>query len=527
MQYEWWHEGVIYQIYPRSFMDSNGDGIGDLAGVASRLDYLARTLGIDAVWISPFYTSPMADFGYDVADYTDVDPIFGTLEDFDALVARAHELGLRVIIDWVPNHSSYLHPWFVESRSSRDNPKRDWYVWKDPAPDGSEPNNWISVFSGPAWTYDERTGQYYLHSFLAEQPDLNWRNAETREAMLDTLRFWLRRGVDGFRLDACHFAMKDPEYRSNPVLERPEHGYKDLGDYDRLVHIHDRGHPDIHGLFKQVRAVLDEFSSERSRFSVGEIHLEGSEWAAYYGDGDELHMPYHFGMLHGDWTASWARAVVEAQEAALPPGAWPNYVLGNHDEIRIATRYGERRARLATLMLLTLRGTPTLYYGDELGMVQADIPPEDQQDPWGRRQPGLGRDGCRTPMQWTGGLDGGFTEGHPWLPTVDPDGTRNVEAQLADPDSMLNLTRRLIEVRKDSRALRTGSYEAIEGLPDTVFAYRRSSGGETVSVYCNFGDQPVHVPVRGEVLVATSSNVTGPANGELTLGGLDGAVLRP
>ena len=281
-------------------------------------------------------------------------------------------------------------------------------MWKDPAPDSSEPNNWISVFSGPAWTYDYRTDQYYLHSFLAEQPDLNWRNEETREAMLDTLRFWLRRGVDGFRLDACHFAMKDPEYRSNPVRERPEHGYKNLGEYDRLVHLHDRGHPDIHGLFREVRAVLDEFSTERPRFSVGEIHLEGEEWAAYYGDGDQLHMPYHFGLLYGDWTAAWAREVVESQEAVLPAGAWPNYVLGNHDEIRIATRYGERRARLATLMLLTLRGTPTLYYGDELGMIQADIPPEEQQDPWGKRQPGLGRDGCRTPMQWTAGPKGGF-----------------------------------------------------------------------------------------------------------------------
>lgn len=525
MDYQWWHEAVIYQIYPRSFMDSNGDGIGDLAGIESRLDYLAETLGVDAVWISPFYRSPMADFGYDVADYTDVDPMFGALADFDALVEGVHERGMKIVIDWVPNHSSYLHPWFVESRLSLDNPKRDWYVWKDPAPDGSEPNNWISVFSGPAWTYDERTGQYYLHSFLAEQPDLNWRNPDLKEAMLETLRFWLRRGVDGFRLDACHFAMKDPQYRSNPVLERPAHGYKDLGEYDRLVHVHDRGHPDIHGLFKEVRGVLDEFSTDRPRFSVGEIHLEGAEWAAYYGDGDELHMPYHFGLLNGDWTAAWARGVVDSQEEVLPPGAWPNYVLGNHDEIRIATRYGERRARMATLLLLTLRGAPTLYYGDELGMIQADIPPDEQQDPWGRRQPGLGRDGCRTPMQWSAEPTGGFTTGTPWLATVDPDGDRNVAAQLADPDSMLNFTRRLLAVRKGSRALRIGSYEPIEGLPDTVFAYRRRAGDELVRVYCNFGDQPVGFPVEGRVLAATDRDVTA-ANGELILGGLDGAVIR-
>lgn len=525
MTYEWWQEAVFYQIYPRSFMDSNGDGIGDLPGITSKLDYLSGTLGVDALWISPFYPSPMADFGYDVADYTDVDPMFGTLADFDALVEGAHERDMKVIIDWVPNHSSSRHPWFLESRSSRDNPKRDWYVWKDPAPDGSAPNNWISVFSGPAWTFDEHTGQYYLHTFLAEQPDINWRNDETRAAMLDTLRFWLRRGVDGFRLDACHFAMKDPLYRSNPVLDVPRHGYKDMGDYDSLDHVHDRGHPDIHDLFREVRAVLDGFSAEQPRFSVGEIHLEGEEWASYYGDGDELHMPYHFGMLHGDWTASWARQVVETQEAVLPQGAWPNYVLGNHDEIRIATRYGDRRARLATLMLLTLRGTPTLYYGDELGMVQADIPTDQQQDPWGRRQPGLGRDGCRTPMQWTPGKSAGFTTGRPWLATVDPDGTRNFQAQLGDPDSMLSLTRRLIEVRKGSQALRSGSYEAIEGLPETVFAYRRRAGGETVRVYLNFSDEPVRLPTEGTILAATRTGARGPVGGVLALDGLDGAVL--
>ncbi len=509
-------------------MDSNGDGIGDLAGITSKLDYLAGVLGVDALWISPFYTSPMADFGYDVADYVDVDPIFGALADFSVLVERAHGLGLKVVIDWVPNHSSSKHAWFVESRSSRRNPRRDWYVWKDPAPGGGEPNNWVSVFGGPAWTYDDRTGQYYLHSFLAEQPDLNWRNPAVKEAMLGTLRFWLELGVDGFRLDACHFAMKDPDYRSNPVLEHPEPGYKDMGDYDRFVHLHDRGHPDIHMLFREVRAVLDEYSAERSRFSVGEIHLEGEEWAAYYGDNDELHMPYFFGMLHGDWTAAWARRTVGSLEAVLPPGAWPNYVLGNHDEVRIATRYGDRRARMATLMLLTLRGTPTLYYGDELGMVQADIPPEEQQDPWGRRQPGLGRDGCRTPLQWTADPYGGFSTVRPWLATVDPDADRNVEAQLADPDSMLHLTRRLLEVRKGSEALRIGDYQALEGLPETVFAYRRrAADGETVCVYLNFGGEPVRVPAAGEVLAATRRDMAGPVGGFLLLDGLDGAVLRP
>ncbi|MCY3538771.1 MAG: DUF3459 domain-containing protein [Acidimicrobiia bacterium] len=524
MEYLWWQEAVLYQIYPRSYMDSNGDGIGDLAGIISKLDYLAYTLEVDAIWLSPFYPSPMADFGYDVADYTDVDPMFGTLSDFDALVKGAHERDIKVIIDWVPNHSSSQHPWFIESRSSRDNPKRDWYVWKDPAPDGSPPNNWISVFRGPAWTFDEITGQYYLHSYLSEQPDLNWRNPETRQTMLETLRFWMRRGVDGFRLDACHKAMKDPLYRSNPVLNTPRPGYKNLGEYDSLIHIHDQGHPDIHDLFREVRSVLDEFSSTRPRFSVGEIHLEGEEWASYYGNGDELHMPYNFGLLMGDWSAAWVRSVVDTQERLLPPGAWPNFVLGNHDEVRFTTRLGEKRARLATLMLLTLRGTPTLYYGDELGMLQADIPPEEQQDPWGRRQPGLGRDGCRTPMQWNAEEHGGFTSGRPWLKTLDADGSRNVAAQLSDPDSFLNLTRHLIRLRKGSVALRRGSYQPIEGLPEAVFAYQRLHPDETRRVYLNFGAEPVRIATEGEVVAAIDRDIR-VEDGELVLGGLGGAVL--
>ncbi len=526
MEHEWWQEAVLYQIYPRSFMDSDGDGIGDLAGITSQLDYLSSVLGIDAIWLSPFYPSPMADFGYDVADYTDVDPMFGTLAEFDALVAALHDRGMKIIVDWVPNHSSDQHPWFLESRSSRDNPKRDWYVWKDPAPDGSPPNNWISVFSGPAWTFDQLTGQYYLHSFLAEQPDINWRNRQARRAMLETLRFWLRRGVDGFRLDACHFCMKDPDYRSNPVLAKPKHGYKSLGEYDSLVHLYDRGHPDIHELFREVRGILEEFSQPEARISVGEMHVEGEEWASYFGTGDELHMPYNFGLLYGNWSASWVRQIVDRQESLLPPGAWPNYVLGNHDEARIATRYGRSRARLATLLLLTLRGTPTLYYGDELGMVQAQIPSHQQQDPWGQRQPDLGRDGCRTPMQWNDTANAGFTTGRPWLTTVDPSGDLNVEAQLADLDSMLNLVRRLIQLRKESKALRIGTYEALDHHADTVFSYQRACDDEVVSIYCNFGEHPVEVTsVDGEVRAATGPHIEVASEGKLVLGGLEGAVI--
>lgn len=521
---EWWKTAVIYQIYPRSFMDSNGDGVGDLPGITSRLDYL-QTMGVGAIWISPFFTSPMADFGYDVADYTDVDPIFGTLDDFDDLVATAHELGLKVVIDWVPNHSSSEHPWFVESRSSRDNPKRDWYVWRDPAPDGGPPNNWISVFSGPAWTLDETTGQYYLHSFLAEQPDINWRNAETKAAMLDTLRFWLDRGVDGFRMDVTHFIMKDPEYRSNPELDQAEPGYKDLGEYDTLVHLYDRGHPDIHPLFREMRAILDGYSANgQERFSVGEIHLtDWDEWAAYYGDNDELHMPYNFSLVAGEWTAEWARSNVDALEAAIPEGAWPNYVLGNHDEIRIATRLGPQLARLGILMLLTLRGTPTIYYGDEFGMVQADIAPEDQQDPWGRRRPGLGRDGCRTPMQWSGDAGGGFSSGQPWLNTVDPDGTLNFTAQADDPESMFGLHVRLLRTRKNSPALNSGSYEPIDGYGSDVFAYRRVSGDDVKTVVLNFGDDPL--VLSGACRVAVGTNMFEGDRDSITILGKQGVVF--
>lgn len=528
----WWKSAVVYQIYPRSFMDADGDGIGDFDGITARLDYLSETLGVDAIWISPFYTSPMADFGYDVADYTDVDPIFGDLAAFDRMVAACRARGLRVIVDWVPNHSSSQHPWFLESRSSRDNPKRDWYTWRDPAPDGGPPNNWIGVFSGPAWTFDETTGQYYLHSFLAEQPDLNWRNPEVKEAMLDTLRFWMDRGVDGFRMDVVHFVMKDPELRDNPVLPEPAEGYKSFGaDYDRLDHLHDKGHPDMHPLLREVRAVLDEAEAVggSAKFSVGEIHIQDwAEWASYYGvNGDELHMPYNFAFVNGPWTAAWARDIVEAMEAALPPGGWPNSVLANHDEPRLVERLGWDRSALALLMLLTLRGTPTLYYGDEIGMLQADIPPERQQDPWGRRVAWLGRDGERTPMQWEPGPNAGFSppEVTTWLPIVDPDQLHNVAAQLGVADSRLEFHRRLLRLRRATPALQLGDYATIGGMPDEVFAYRRTLDGDAVEVYLNMSDRPTDVPASGAILFGTDHRRTGRVETP-TLAPWEGLVVR-
>ncbi len=512
-------------------MDANGDGIGDLDGITAKIDYLVDTLGVDAIWVSPFNKSPMADFGYDVSDYTDVDPIFGDLDAFDRLVARCRESGLRLIVDWVPNHSSSEHPWFGESRSSRDNAKRDWYTWADPAPDGGPPNNWIAVFGGPAWQYDELTGQYYLHSFLASQPDLNWRNEGLKAAMLDTLRFWLDRGVDGFRMDVVHFAMKDPELRDNPVFDAPETLARSLGEYDKLVHLYDRGHPDIHPMLREVRAVLDqaEAGSGSAKYSVGEIHLlDWDEWASYYGaSNDELHMPYNFAFVSGPWTAEWARNNVEELEAALPEGAWPNYVLSNHDEHRLVSRLGWDRSALAILMLLTLRGTPTLYYGDEIGMLQADIPPERQQDPWGRRVAELGRDGERTPMQWDASPEAGFTQPgvEPWLPIVDPDRLHNVAAQLGVAGSRLEFHRRLLALRKLSPALQLGDYQTIPDVPEHVFAYRRTFDDEVLSVFLNMGEGPVELDVSGTILLGTDPARVG-AIESLRLQGLEGVIVR-
>ena len=489
---EWWQTGVIYQIYPRSFQDSDGDGVGDLPGITSRLDYVAD-LGVDAVWISPFYTSPMADFGYDVADYTDVDPLFGTMADFDELLGTAHRLGLKVIVDIVPNHTSDQHPWFLESRASRENPRREWYVWRDAKPDGSPPNNWLSAFGGLAWEWDEVTAQYYLHTFISEQPDLNWRNPAVVEAMHDVYSFWLDRGVDGFRIDVAQRIMKDPDLRDNPPAPPDlELTFKSMGEYESQLHIHDMAHPDIHDLYRDLRVVVDSY--QPPRVTIGEVHLfDLDEWAGYYGrDLDEMHLPFNFTLLYAPWTAAAVRKRVDDLEAALPPGAWPNYVLGNHDEPRLATRFGANTARLAAMLLLTLRGTPTLYYGDELGMEQ--VPIKNQQDPWARREPELGRDGCRTPMQWDSSPAAGFSDADPdglWLPLEATYAARNVEVQLGDPESLLTLYRRLLALRRGMPSLQRGDYTPVDAVPEELFIFRRSDGDEEVCVVLNMSDQPV------------------------------------
>lgn len=503
----WWREAVFYQIYPLSYMDSNGDGFGDLPGIISRLDYLAEGLGVDAIWLSPFYKSPMRDWGYDVSDHCDVDPVFGTLDDARQLISGAHDRNLRMIVDFVINHTSDQHPWFAESRSSRSHPRRDWYVWRDGRGDGP-PNNWVSVFGGPSWSWDDKTSQWYRHTYLPEQPDLNWRNPEVVEAMMDVARFWLELGVDGFRVDAAHQMMKDPRERDNPPApaEYPR-PWKDMGEYDHFIHLYDYGHPDVHEVHRRLREVVDSYG--RDVVTVGEIHVfDLPEWASYYGPSlDQIHMPFNFHLMAADWSAASVRATVESVLWNVPVRGWTNWTLGNHDEIRLATRLPEGHERLAGLLLLTLRGSPFLYYGDELGMLEAPIDKSDAKDPWGFNVQWLSRDGARTPMQWAPGLKGGFTSGQavPWLPLGPGHETNNVEIELGEPGSILNMYRRLLRLRRDSPALRWGSFLSHPASTDLVYAYRREADEETVTVALNFSDAPQTISLgRGTVVFSTS-----------------------
>ena len=533
----WWQRGVIYQIYPRSFGDANGDGVGDLAGIISRLDYLSDTLGVDALWLSPFYPSPMADFGYDVSNYTDVDPVFGDLATFDELLYQAHRRNLKVIIDFVPNHTSDQHPWFQESRRSHTSPKRDWYIWAEPREDGALPNNWLSVFGGPAWEWDEQTGQYYLRSFLKEQPDLNWRNPEVKHAMLDVLRFWLERGVDGFRIDVAHFIMKDPELRDNPVKPSATAAiHKSLGDYDSLLHINDQGHPDGHAVYQEIRQLLDSYSAEQPRVAIGEVHIfDWQMWATYYGANlDELHLPFNFQLLGVEMQARQVRNIVDGLEGALPEGAWPNYVLGNHDESRLASRVGLDGARLAAMLLLTLRGTPTLYYGDEIGMEDVKIPIDQIQDPWGKNIPAFGRDKCRTPMQWDASPNAGFspsTTPKTWLPLAPDFQERNVRFQLDQPDSFLNLYRQLLAQRKSSPSLEAGDYLPINEVPVECFAYlRKSEGNPAMLILLNFSPEEIRISLpdqkSAQLVISTFMDRTGPVDlKNLNLRGHEGIIV--
>jgi alpha-glucosidase len=509
----WWEPGIIYQVYPRSFQDSNGDGTGDLQGVLERLDYLSW-LGVDAIWLSPIFCSPMADFGYDISDYRDVDPIFGSLADLDRLVEEAHERQIRILLDFVPNHTSDLHEWFRESRSSRENPRRDWYIWRDPAPNGGPPNNWLAAFGGSAWTWDEKTGQYYEHAFLPQQPDLNWRNPAVVDAMTDVLRYWMRRGIDGFRVDVIYHLIKDEQFRDNP----PNPHYR-IGQPTEasLIPLYTTDRPEVQDVIERLRAVIDEFPG---RLLIGEIYLPVERLVTYYRGGRGVQMPFNFQLLTMPWDARAIAAAIDGYERQLPVGAWPNWVIGNHDQPRIASRVGDAQARVAAMLLLTLRGTPTIYYGDEIGMRDVVIPPERRVDPAWNDGSNHGRDPQRTPMQWSSGEGAGFTQGRPWLPIPSGAATCNVDAERDDPASILTLYSRLIELRRREAALSVGDYEPI-AAGGHLLAYVRRWGARRFAVVLNLSAEPASLALPeaagGRIALSTRPG----RDGQLTGGSID------
>lgn len=504
-QAPWWERGVIYQIYPRSFQDSDSDGVGDLAGIESRLDYLAK-LGIDAIWLSPIYPSPMEDFGYDISDYCDIDPVFGDLAGFDRLLAAVHARGLRLLLDFVPNHSSDQHPWFIESRSSRENPKRGWYIWRDPAPDGGPPNNWISDFGGSSWEWDEVTGQYYLHAFLKSQPDLNWCNPEVLSAMMSVLRFWLDRGVDGFRIDVLWHIVKADGLPNNPINPA---WTPDRTQRDQLIQLHSTDQPEAHAISAEFRSLADSYGD---RVLIGEICLPNERHARWYGTPDrpQVHLPFNFQLIENAWDAAALRRMIFEYEASLPPFGWPNWVIGSHDAPRIAARIGAPQARVAAMLLLTLRGTPTLYQGDEIGIGEVVIPPDRVRDPQGLRQPGLGigRDRSRTPMPWDASDNAGFSEVDPWLPLNADWRLRNVAAQEQDANSLLTLYRSLLMLRRTTDALAIGDVMLVDAAED-VLAYERRHAGNRLLIALNLSDQmrPLTLPADANIAEVLASTV--------------------
>ncbi len=521
----WWQRGTIYQVYPRSFQDSDGDGVGDLEGIRRRLAYLAW-LGVDAIWLSPFYRSPMADFGYDVAHFCDVDPQFGTLEDWDRLVAEARRLGIKLILDYVPNHTSIEHPWFS---ASRDGTRRDWYLWHDGSPEQA-PNNWVSVFGGSAWSWDERARAWYYHAYLPEQPDLNWRNAGVRAAMRDVMEFWCHRGADGFRIDALRQTIKDSLWRDN--LPNPD--WREGEDpYDALIPVFTTDRPEVQDVARWLRATVDSAAQKdgRERVLIGELHLPIERLMAYYDSG--VHLPANFHLLKTPWEPAAVAALVESYEAALPTNAWPNWVLGNHDRSRLATRLGQRHVRTAAMLLLTLRGTPTLYYGDEIGMQDVEIGPELVQDPWERRVPGrgLGRDPVRTPMQWDETPHGGFcmAQAQPWLPLAGDADSVNVASQRVDSSSLLTLYRRLLALRRSEPALSIGGYRTVAATDD-LLVYERAAGRVRMLVALNLGSHGEETELdvaEGTVVLQTHPARAVPRRGgAIRLAAGEGVIVR-
>ncbi len=502
MNLHWWQRAVFYQIYPRSFADSNGDGIGDLDGITAHLDYLSA-LGIDAVWLNPINPSPLDDWGYDVSDYSGIHPDLGDLAAFDRLIAEAQRRGIRVIVDLVPNHTSSQHPWFVESRASRDNPKRDWYIWVPGTPDRA-PNNWQSTFGGPAWKYDTGSQAWYLHTFLEQQPDLNFRNPEVVEAMHDVIRFWLERGADGFRIDVIANLIKDDQLRDNPIRDADDPDIPWLRrDMPDPLYSTDR--PEVHDIVRGFRRVADEFGE---RILVGETWPREQERLADYLRPDELQLAFNFRFLLARYDARRFRDAIELTEQSFGAGAWPTWTLSNHDFSRHISRYSlggdaDARARLAAVMLLTLRGTPFIYYGEEIGMRDAEVPADRKRDP-------VGRDGCRSPMQWSDARNGGFTtSAKTWLPCGDFKAV-NVANQLNDPHSTLWLYRRLIDLRKSTPALVEGSYRALDNAREDCLVFHRYTPTQHIVVALNFTDEPREIELpAGKILLST---VSGGAN---------------
>ncbi|MBL8021995.1 MAG: alpha-glucosidase [Leptospirales bacterium] len=501
----WWKEAVIYQIYPRSFQDSNGDGVGDISGIQQRLTYL-KDLGVDALWISPINVSPMFDFGYDISDYRAIDPQFGTMKDFDSLIKAARKLDLKILMDLVVNHTSHLHPWFIESRSSKNNPKRDWYIWQ-PGKKGQLPNNWKSVFGGSAWEWDESTESYFLHSFLSEQPDLNWRNPAVKKQIFSDVEFWLKRGVAGFRLDVVNLYFKDALLRNNPPRFW---GWQYPRPYELQYHTYDMSQPEMHPLLRDLRKLLDKYKAMSVGEVFGDYPGDPNKAASYLGNFDELHLAFDFTIMFQKWSSDAFATVMRNWMRACGPENWPSLVLNNHDQGRSYSRYAsgknsDARAKLLATLLLTSRGTPFLYYGEELGMKDGTIARHQLKDPVGIRYWPLnpGRDPQRTPMPWDGTDKGGFTSGDPWLPLNDDTPQRNVAAQLADPESLLSWHKKLIRLRKESPALRLGTWAELEGTSANVFGYIRQHDKDKKSILLNFADRPQVVSHGGTVVLST------------------------
>jgi alpha-glucosidase len=527
----WQDVNGIYQIYPRSFKDTNGDGIGDIRGIIEMLDYIKgkpTSLGIDAVWISPFYRSPMADFGYDVSDYYSIDPTFGDLEDFKTFIDEAHNRDIKVMVDYVPNHTSDEHPWFIASKSSLGNDKRDWYVWRDPKADGSPPNNWLSVFGGSAWQLDAVTGQYYLHTFLAKQPDLNWNNPVVRAAMTDVLKFWLSLGVDGIRADAVRWIAKDNEFRDNP----PSHEYKAGEDpYHSQIQRFSRYGPDLFTYLKEIAVIIESYPDRIILFEdYQDKNLSSAEqYSGFYSVDPAVAAPFNFEGLGTKYGAKEFREFINRFQSIVGDDLRPFYCFGNHDIPRLASRVGRGPARLVGLLQLTLPGTPIIYYGDELGMQDVPIEKSLVKDPFERLTPGLrlGRDPQRTPMQWSSEPNAGFSSAQPWLPLATDAGVVNVATEIKDPYSSFVMYKTLLELKR-SAALRTGRYSEWSGSNDSVFGYYRQSEYEILLILLNMSMAPVECEsdVEGEVIYSTHPSVESMARGGIILQENQGVIIR-